>query len=251
MSTTFYRRALPPDLVDFGSTDGRILLREALDAGTAESFFPLVASLHTQADPAWCGLGTLVTVLNALQIDPGRTWKGPWRWFGEELLVCCKSLDAQRAEGLTLFELACLARCNGAEVDVRSAPLGVEGLFRSDLEASVTAPAGPFIACNYARPALGQTGTGHFSPLAAWHPARDLVLMLDVARFKYPPHWVPVPMLLRAMAEVDPSSGGPRGWGVCTRPEQPPQVDPTEALAITRRLAELGAQAVPCPPACT
>jgi hypothetical protein len=30
-------------------------------------------------EPAFCGLGTLTTVLNALAIDPQRAWKGVWR----------------------------------------------------------------------------------------------------------------------------------------------------------------------------
>jgi hypothetical protein len=32
-------------------------------------------------------------VLNALAIDPQRIWKGPWRWFSEELLDCCSPLE--------------------------------------------------------------------------------------------------------------------------------------------------------------
>jgi glutathione gamma-glutamylcysteinyltransferase len=89
--TTFHRRPLPSDLVAFDSEEGRQLLVEALAAGTAGAFFPLISHLHTQADPAWCGLGSLVTTLNALGIDPGRTWKGPWRHLSEELLICCKT----------------------------------------------------------------------------------------------------------------------------------------------------------------
>ena len=38
---------------------------------------------------------------------------------------------------------------------------------------------------------LGQTGDGHFSPIGGYDAASDQVLLLDVARFKYPPHWVP------------------------------------------------------------
>ena len=46
-------------------------------------------------------------VLNALHIDPGRQWKGPWRWFHEELLDCCKDLGViLRINGHT----SCLAR---------------------------------------------------------------------------------------------------------------------------------------------
>jgi glutathione gamma-glutamylcysteinyltransferase len=229
VDVSFHGRPLPEDLIAFGSREGRALLSRALAAGTAEAFFPLVAHLHTQAEPAWCGLGTLVTVLNALEIDPGRVWKGPWRWFGEELLVCCKALEVAAAEGLSLDEVACLAACNGAAVDVRHADAGTEGAFRTALEASVRAPSGPFLVANYARGVLGQTGGGHFSPLAAWEPERDLVLVLDVARFKYPPHWVPVARLWAAMSAVDVATERPRGWLAIDRPvgamRPPPGVD--------------------------
>jgi hypothetical protein len=37
------------------------------------------------------------------------------------------------------------------------------------------------------------------------------VLLLDVARFKYPPHWVKLSTVYAAMQRVDESSGRPRG----------------------------------------
>lgn len=231
----FHRRPLPPGLIDFRAPEGRRLLREALDAGTAEAFFPLIAHLHTQGDPAWCGLGSLVTVLNALEVDPGRTWKGPWRWFGEEQLTCCKSLDRTAAEGLSLPELGCLARCNGATAEVVHAEPGGEAAFREALRRSVERPAGPFLVAGYDRAALGQTGAGHYSPLGAWHEASDRVLVLDVARFKYPPHWVPADALWAAMLGLDPSSGQPRGWLRLARAEVP-EVDPAQAIELARRL---------------
>ena len=245
---TFHRRPLPADLVDFSSPEGRRLLVEALTQGTAEAFYPLVAQLHTQAEPAWCGLGTLVTVLNALDVDPGRVWKGPWRWFGEELLDCCVSLDRATAEGLQLVEVACLAQCNGAQAEwVVAEPAGLPA-FRAALEAACRAPAGPFLVAAYARGALGQTGAGHYSPLAAWHAPSDQVLILDVARFKYPPHWVPLTRLWTAMQEVDPVSGQARGWLRIGR-SATPQVDPVAAAALAARLEEAGAARVPgCPP---
>ena len=51
---------------------------------------------------------------------------------------------------------------------------------------------------NFSRPSLGQTGAGHFSPIAAWHAASDMALVLDTARFKYPAFWAPVNKVLRA-----------------------------------------------------
>ncbi len=249
LDVSFHKRPLPVHLVAFGSPEGRALLSRALAAGTAEAFFPLAAHLHTQAEPAWCGLGTLVTVLNALEIDPGRVWKGPWRWFGEELLVCCKALEVAAAEGLSLDEVACLAACNGAAVNVVHADPGTEASFRAALEASVRAPAGPFVVANYGRGALGQTGGGHFSPLAAWEPQRDLVLVLDVARFKYPPHWVPVGLLWEAMAGLDDSTGRPRGWFEIDRATgaalPPPGVDD-----LVERIRALGGSCPRLPPEC-
>jgi glutathione gamma-glutamylcysteinyltransferase len=64
----------------------------------------------------------------------------------------------------------------------------------------------------YDRGSLGQTGSGHFSPIGGYHPGRDLALVLDVARFKYPPHWIAVDQLWQATQPVDPTSGRSRGW---------------------------------------
>lgn len=54
-------------------------------------------------------------------------------------------------------------------------------------------------------------GDGHFSPIGGYHEGRDLVLILDTARFKYPPHWVPLRELYLAMGRIDPVTGNPRG----------------------------------------
>ncbi len=221
-TTSFYQRPLPADLVAFSSEAGRALFREALATGHLESFFALAEQFHTQADPAFCGLGSLVVVLNALGVDPGRLWKGPWRWFSEELLDCCAPLDDVRAKGLTLEELACLSRCNGAAVEVVRARASDEEALRAMVQEVTRTPRAPLAIAAYARGGLGQTGDGHFSPIGGYHPDKDLVLLLDVARFKYPPHWVPLGKLFAAMATTDPASGGSRGWLVL-RPRDMPR----------------------------
>lgn len=55
-------------------------------------------------------------------------------------------------------------------------------------------------------------GDGHFSPIGGFHEKKDMVLILDTARFKYPPHWVPLAQLHQAMAAVDPTTGKARGF---------------------------------------
>lgn len=52
------------------------LFMEAFRDGTMEGFFKLITHFQTQSEPAYCGLASLSMVLNALAIDPGRTWKG-------------------------------------------------------------------------------------------------------------------------------------------------------------------------------
>jgi glutathione gamma-glutamylcysteinyltransferase len=221
--TSLYRRPLPGTLVPFSSPEGRVLFREALDAGTLESFFPLIEQFHTQSDPAYCGLGSLVMALNALGIDPGRAWRGPWRWFSEELLDCCAPLERVQTKGLSLDEVACLARCNGANAALsRPRAAGIAHL-RADLEAATRSHEHVMIV-SYARGKLGQTGAGHHSPVGGYHRGRDLALILDVARFKYPPHWVDLPTLFSAMQEVDPATTRSRGWLVLTKRSAPSAV---------------------------
>jgi glutathione gamma-glutamylcysteinyltransferase len=210
-SATLYRRPLPADLVAFSSPEGRAIFREALAAGTLEGWFVLAEQYHTQADPAFCGLGSLVVALNGLGIDPQRLWKGPWRWFSEELLDCCVSLDVVRTRGINLIELGCLARCNGVAAEVHHASDdGLEAL-RATIEGAAKGDGSVVIAA-YDRAVLGQTGSGHYSPIGGFHAERDLALLLDVARFKYPPHWVSIERLHHAMAEVDRETGRSRGW---------------------------------------
>ena len=54
---------------------------------------------------------------------------------------------------------------------------------------------------------FSSTGSGHYSPVAGYHPGRDLVLILDTARFKYPPYWVSVTTLWNSMQEIDIDTG--------------------------------------------
>ena len=68
------------------------------------------------------------------------------------------------------------------------------------------------------RTALGQEKYGHISPLAAYDAKADRFLILDVARYKYPPVWVKTSDLFDAMNTPDPSNGGKtRGYVVVAK----------------------------------
>eukprot|EP00928_Gymnodinium_smaydae_P088551 TRINITY_DN72623_c0_g1_i1.p1 TRINITY_DN72623_c0_g1~~TRINITY_DN72623_c0_g1_i1.p1 ORF type:complete len:444 (+),score=64.57 TRINITY_DN72623_c0_g1_i1:47-1378(+) len=215
---SFHKKILPcpPALCSFSSEEGRKLYKESLASGGAEASFRLLEQFHTQNEPAYCGLGTLVMVLNALGVDPGRNWKGPWRWFHEDMLDCCEPLESIRQNGIIFESFVCLARCNFASVEAFRPTDDGETLekFRSRLIASVSQGDGPILVVSYSRKAFKQTGDGHYSPIGAYHQEKDAALILDVARFKLPPHWVPVPLLWEALQYLDSSTGRCRGYAL-------------------------------------
>lgn len=85
----FYRRALPRSCISFTSEEGKEIFRESLLAGDMNCYFNLASQYRTQDEPAFCGLSTLVMVLNTLEVDPKKVWKSPWRWYHENMLDCC------------------------------------------------------------------------------------------------------------------------------------------------------------------
>ncbi|ARV19544.1 hypothetical protein AEP_02618 [Curvibacter sp. AEP1-3] len=207
-----YRRPLPEGLIAFSSPAGRSLFREALLAGGMEGYFPLAEQFQTQVEPTYCGISSLVMVLNALEVDPKRLWKGVWRWFSEDIADCCDQLSSIQAEGISLEGLARLAHCNGVTVQVTHAEQTSLVQFRVLVQAVCSDENKQALIASYSRQALGQTGEGHFSPIGGYHAAKDLVLLMDVARFKYPPHWVPLSLLWSAMESLDNVTGKTRGY---------------------------------------
>eukprot|EP00300_Choanocystis_sp_HF-7_P006693 c14850_g1_i1.p1 GENE.c14850_g1_i1~~c14850_g1_i1.p1 ORF type:complete len:502 (+),score=72.69 c14850_g1_i1:152-1657(+) len=217
-TTSFYMRELPPSLIAFSSSEGKEIFKEALADGTMECYFVLSEQFSTQSEPAFCGLTTLTITLNALGVDPHRIWKGPWRWFSEEMLDCCKPLEITKKEGINYDEFICLAHCNGALVvdsrrgDDKPAAFNLDAFRANVIECTQTPSDELVLAVSFDRQVLGQTGSGHFSLIGGYSRARDLVLILDVARFKYPPYWVPVATLFEAMRTLDSTTGRARGY---------------------------------------
>ena len=71
---------------------------------------------------------------------------------------------------------------------------------------------------NYLRKAIGQETGGHISPLAAYDAKSDRFLILDVARYKYPPVWVKASDLFDAMNTTDASNENrTRGYVLITK----------------------------------
>lgn len=116
---SFRGRVLPTNLIAFNSTEGKQRFIYALQNDCAESYFPLSQQFLNQMDPAYCGITTLVLVLNALAIDPNVRWRGGWRWYGDEEMLlerCCIEKKRVEREGITLEQFCGLARCQGVTV---------------------------------------------------------------------------------------------------------------------------------------
>lgn len=207
----FFRRILPEECISFYSEEGKAIFSEALSTGHMNCYFKLAAQFRTQDEPAYCGLSTLVMILNALDVDPGVVWKGPWRWYHENMLDCCIPLNIIKNEGINLEQFACIAECNSLLTTCIRPDQDSSDAFRQVIN-EYTQRDDAFIVATYSRKVLKQTGDGHFSPIAGFHPGKDLVLIMDTARFKYPPHWIKVSLLLKAMNAQDKSTGLSRGY---------------------------------------
>ncbi|KAJ3127075.1 hypothetical protein HK100_009935 [Physocladia obscura] len=242
--STFYRRSLPHSLTSLNSKEGKRLFKESLARGTAESFMHLSGNLAHQSEPAFCGLGSLAIVLNALEIDPNRPWKGVWRWYDETLLDCCPPLETVKLNGITFDEFASLAACNGLSVTPKRPSTTAKTTnvkitkdeFIQDLKRVCSDPDGTHqIVVSFSRPVLGQTGDGHFSPVACFHEESGMVLVLDVARFKYPSYFVHVDKLYEAMKPVDIVTGQTRGYFVLSKKKESQSLNHVQEEAMMVR----------------
>ncbi|XP_078373620.1 uncharacterized protein LOC144657181 [Oculina patagonica] len=229
-SKTFYGCPLPKNLVDYRSSESRTRLGRALQTGSsAVPYLALTSCYTTQSKPNYCGLSTLAIILNSLQINPDRCWKGVWRWYTDELLDYSISKVDLKVSGTTLEEFVWLAECNGANATLVRPNNSMEQFdeYVESLERVCTGSRKPandqnfdekipkeFMAVSYSRAALGQVGVGHFSPIAALDRETSSVLLLDTERYKYPPHWIPVELLFQAMLPIDIVTGKSRGYVV-------------------------------------
>jgi hypothetical protein len=189
-------------------------------------FFHYQAGLDVQINQAYCAVASSAALLNSLRpfilddlpIDP---IYAPHPYATQTSLLRrnkCVNRNVIRYNdtwdgifhapgGLSLGQASQLLKChlpptwkvtahqvdpsNAASFDIRRA-----------LGQALKDPASRVII-NYDRAVLGQEGHGHFSPLASYSEREDAFLIMDVAKYKYPPVWVPTGRLVAAMGSVD------------------------------------------------
>ena len=197
--------ALPDRLIDLRSERGGAMLEEAkpLDA-----YLPISVAFETQKNQAYCGVASMVMVLNAIGAPaPTSAEYQPYAFFTQDnVLDGATEAVLPRAvlmrQGMTLDQLGRLLGLHPVSVEVHHVASGGLDAFRSAAGAAL-ALKGHFVIVNYLRRAIGQERGGHISPLAAYDAKADRFLILDVARYKYPPVWVTASDLFDAMNTAD------------------------------------------------
>jgi hypothetical protein len=111
-------------------------------------------------------------------------------------------LELIKKQGITLDQLAGMIGTYPVNVTLNHAAASSVEKFRTDARQALATP-GHFVIVNYLRKAIGQERGGHISPLAAFDVETDRFLILDVARYKYPPVWVKTADLFAAMNTTD------------------------------------------------
>jgi Phytochelatin synthase len=211
---------LPSNLVDLRSDRGEELL---VEAEARKDYFSLASHFDTQESRSSCGVASMTMVLNAMEVTaPEVPELAPYRTFTQANVLDERTeevvpLRRIRTEGMSLDQLAAVLATKPVTVSVHHAGTSTLGEFREQAQ-DCLARSDHFVIVNYFRPTLGQEGGGHHSPLAAYHRKSDRFLILDVARYKYPPVWVPASELFDAMNTTVPGTANKtRGYLLVSR----------------------------------
>ena len=196
---------LPDNLTGFSTHDGEAYFAES-DA--RESYFPLASNFVTQKTQSYCGVASIVMVLNALGLPaPLVPEYAPYRTFTQDNVLSERTdavlpRETLARQGMTLDQISAILATEPVRAEVHHASNSSVEEFRQ-LASAYLGEGGHFVIVNYLRKALGEEIGGHISPLAAYDAKADRFLILDVARYKYPPVWVKTADLFAAMNTPD------------------------------------------------
>jgi hypothetical protein len=203
-------------------------------------FFHLANHFESQSNKAFCGPTSSVIVLNALRSDNDRIPKPEdptllgddvkklvppgfdplfHRYTQNDFFTPQVEQVKSRLEvfgkprgtggaarpdpGIQLRQLAAMLTAHRLEVTARVVDDRLdEATIRRELMDNLGAE-GNYVIVNYHRPALGQTGGGHISPLGAYDQASDSFLILDVNPNGQTWVWASATALIKAMRTKD------------------------------------------------
>jgi hypothetical protein len=212
---------LPDNLTGFSTHDGEVYFAES-DAH--EAYFPLADNFLTQKTQSYCGVASIVMVLNALGVPaPAVPEYQPYRTFTQDNVLSERTdavlpRETLAKKGMTLDQIGGILATQPVKAEIHHASDSSVEEFRKLASAYLREP-GHFVIVNYLRKALGEELWGHISPLAAYDGKADRFLILDVARYKYPPVWVKTADMFAAMNTPDAANDNKtRGFVLVTAP---------------------------------
>lgn len=212
---------LPQNLIGASTDAGEALL---VGAEAREAYFTLADNFLTQKNQAFCGVASMVMVFNAMQLPaPPVPEFDPYTTFTQDNVLNARTeavlpVATILKQGITLDQLGALIAVQPVKVSVHHAGDSSVDQFRQAARDHL-AKKDHFVIVNYLRKAIGQEKGGHISPLAAYDAEADMFLILDVARYKYPPVWVKTEELFAAMNTTDKDNDNrTRGFVLVSKP---------------------------------
>lgn len=204
---------IPSDLFELTHPVGQ---QRLIESDYRQAYWSLSIYFETQRNQAYCSVASSVIALNALGVPRPHTSQYPDYAFFTQSSFFSK-IDPALADpekvavtGMTLQQLAQVLSTFAVKVESRYASDMSIDAFRTLLKDNLRY-SDRVVLLNFDRKPLNEIGGGHWSPLAAYHAASDSALVMDVARYKYPPLWVSVKELYAGALSVDAESGRSRG----------------------------------------
>ena len=179
-------------------------------------YWQLIPTFAVQNTQSYCSVASAITVLNAMPIKkPVDPTYAPYAYFTQSnfftpAVIKIISPQAVLQMGMTREQMAETLAAQGVRTKSIAGDTLNDDSLRTLLKNALSDD-GQFVLANYFRATLGQVGGGHWSALAAYDAESDRVLILDVAKYKYPPAWVSISTLRKAIATTDTTSNKSRG----------------------------------------
>lgn len=189
-----------------------------------ENLWKLLRFYEAQSRPTYCSVATTVIAFNALSIEaPESKFLGKYRLFTQEeffsdnVLAAIDRNEVQK-RGMSLDDLTTVLGTFPVKVSKYEAQeLSQEEVLRSIVSALENP--NQVVLALYQRREVNQEGGGHWSPIAAYDSESDSFLILDVARFKYPPVWMNASKFINSMQTVN-NNNKSRGFIIIEKPSE-------------------------------
>lgn len=210
----FATEPLPKPLIALSTPEGNKLF---IRSYASSYFWPLTLNFVTQENLAYCGIASSVMVLNALQIPaPLFNSRASFRMFTQDnffISAVEKIIPASKVkkQGVTLDQISQALKVFPVSVTTVHADKITLNEFRALAKKTIITQKG-YLIINFLRTGLGENGSGHMSPLAAYDAKTDRFLLLDVAKYRYPVAWIKTQDLWNAMNTFDATAHAYRGF---------------------------------------